>query len=107
MLSHVQPAPALAPDLEDTLSPPKATATTAIGAGTVAALADSGPAAAATLPAPGRPAHVAIIMDGNGRWAAARGLPRVAGHKAGVEAVRPTVRSAIEMGVGCLTLYAF
>jgi undecaprenyl diphosphate synthase len=107
MVSHVQTAPALAPDLEDTLSPPKATAATAIGAGTVAALADSGPAAAATLPAPGRPAHVAIIMDGNGRWAAARGLPRVAGHKAGVEAVRRTVRSAMEMGVGCLTLYAF
>src|SRR5260370_14114729 len=99
MLSHVQPAPALAPDLEDTLSPPKATAATAIGAGTVAALADSDPPAAATLPAPGRPAHVAIIMDGNGRWAAARGLPRGAGRQARVEAVRRTGRSADEIGV--------
>jgi undecaprenyl diphosphate synthase len=65
--------------------------------------------AALTLAAPpqGLPAHVAIIMDGNGRWAAARGLPRVAGHRAGVEAVRRTVRLAIEAGVGCLTLYAF
>jgi undecaprenyl diphosphate synthase len=56
---------------------------------------------------PGLPAHVAIIMDGNGRWAAARSLPRVAGHRAGVEAVRRCVRMAIEAGVGFLTLYAF
>lgn len=53
------------------------------------------------------PSHVAIIMDGNGRWATRRGLPRVAGHRAGVEAVRRTIRSAMEAGVGCLTLYAF
>ena len=53
------------------------------------------------------PAHVAIIMDGNGRWATRRGLPRVAGHRAGVEAVRRTIRCAMEAGVGCLTLYAF
>jgi undecaprenyl diphosphate synthase len=53
------------------------------------------------------PAHVAIIMDGNGRWAAARGLPRVAGHRAGVEAVRRTLRATMENGVGWLTLYAF
>ncbi len=52
-------------------------------------------------------AHVAIIMDGNGRWATARGLPRLAGHRAGVEAVRRTIRSAVEHGVGWLTLYAF
>lgn len=51
--------------------------------------------------------HVAIIMDGNGRWAKKRLLPRIAGHKAGVEAVRRTVRAAREMGVECLTLYAF
>ena len=51
--------------------------------------------------------HVAIIMDGNGRWAAKRGLPRVAGHRAGAEAVRRTLRSAVEMGVEVLTLYAF
>jgi undecaprenyl diphosphate synthase len=53
------------------------------------------------------PAHVAIIMDGNGRWAKARGLPRVAGHRAGVEALRQTVRAAGEMGVSWLTVYAF
>lgn len=53
------------------------------------------------------PRHVAIIMDGNRRWAQARGLPRVAGHRAGVEAVRRTVRAAIEHEVGWLTLYAF
>jgi undecaprenyl diphosphate synthase len=51
--------------------------------------------------------HVAIIMDGNGRWAEARGLPRPAGHPAGAEAVRTIVRAAIEEGVGALTLYAF
>ncbi|MEL6435471.1 MAG: isoprenyl transferase [Pseudomonadota bacterium] len=53
------------------------------------------------------PAHVAIIMDGNGRWAKARGLPRTLGHKAGVEAVRRTVRSAPDLGIRHLTLYAF
>jgi undecaprenyl diphosphate synthase len=53
------------------------------------------------------PRHVAIIMDGNGRWAARRKLPRFAGHKAGVDAVRRTVRAAREMGIECLTLYAF
>jgi undecaprenyl diphosphate synthase len=53
------------------------------------------------------PAHVAIIMDGNGRWAKARGLPRVAGHRAGVEALRQTVRAASDMGVSWLTVYAF
>jgi undecaprenyl diphosphate synthase len=51
--------------------------------------------------------HVAIIMDGNGRWAKKRMLPRIAGHKAGVEAVRRTARAARELGVECLTLYAF
>jgi undecaprenyl diphosphate synthase len=45
------------------------------------------------------PAHVAIIMDGNGRWAKQRGLPRLAGHKAGVEALRATVRAAGELGI--------
>ena len=54
-----------------------------------------------------KPSHVAIIMDGNGRWAKARGLPRTAGHKAGVEALRRTVRAAGEMGIPWLTLYAF
>jgi undecaprenyl diphosphate synthase len=53
------------------------------------------------------PEHVAIIMDGNGRWAKARGLPRTAGHKAGVDAVRETVRNASGLGIRYLTLYAF
>ena len=53
------------------------------------------------------PAHVAIIMDGNGRWARARGLPRVAGHRAGAKAVRLTIEAAIACGVQWLTLYAF
>ena len=51
--------------------------------------------------------HVAIIMDGNGRWARARGLLRVAGHRAGVEAVRRVVRAAPKLGISTLTLYAF
>jgi undecaprenyl diphosphate synthase len=51
--------------------------------------------------------HVAIIMDGNGRWAKKRLLPRVAGHKAGVEAVRNIVRAAGDMGIEAMTLYAF
>ena len=53
------------------------------------------------------PAHVAIIMDGNGRWAKARGLPRYEGHRRGVEAVRRAVRSAIDHGVKHLTIYSF
>ncbi len=53
------------------------------------------------------PRHVAIIMDGNGRWAKARGLPRSAGHRAGAEAARKALRAAGEAGVRCLTLYAF
>ncbi|MBV2146833.1 isoprenyl transferase [Sphingobium sp. AS12] len=51
--------------------------------------------------------HVAIIMDGNGRWAKKRLLPRIAGHRAGVEAVRRVSRAARDMGLECLTLYAF
>jgi undecaprenyl diphosphate synthase len=53
------------------------------------------------------PRHVAIIMDGNGRWAKRRGLPRAAGHKAGAEAVRRTMQAAADRGVEVLTLYAF
>jgi undecaprenyl diphosphate synthase len=53
------------------------------------------------------PAHVAIIMDGNGRWAAQRHLPRVEGHRAGIDAVRDTVESAARLGFKVLTLYAF
>ena len=53
------------------------------------------------------PAHVAIIMDGNGRWAARQGLPRVAGHRAGAKAIEEIISSAIECGVRYLTLYSF
>jgi undecaprenyl diphosphate synthase len=53
------------------------------------------------------PQHVAIIMDGNGRWAARRGLPRATGHRAGIAAVRRIVERASDLGIGCLTLYAF
>src|ERR1041385_5359493 len=53
------------------------------------------------------PKHVAIIMDGNGRWAARRGQPRIAGHRAGVEAVRASVDTGARLGLGALTLYAF
>jgi undecaprenyl diphosphate synthase len=62
--------------------------------------------APAALPV-GVPRHVAIIMDGNGRWAAARRLPRVAGHRAGSQAVRRAIEAAIRAGVEWLTLYAF
>src|SRR5213596_3817171 len=55
----------------------------------------------------GGPLHVAIIMDGNGRWAAARGLPRAAGHRAGLEAVRRIIEACREYRVRVLTLYAF
>jgi len=53
------------------------------------------------------PRHVAIIMDGNGRWARQRGLPRLAGHRAGTENVRRTVRAALDFGIQVLSLYAF
>lgn len=53
------------------------------------------------------PAHIGVIMDGNGRWANSRSLPRVAGHRAGVEPVRMTVETCARLGVGSLTLYAF
>jgi undecaprenyl diphosphate synthase len=72
----------------------------------------SNPAAAGGAPLHGGaggegPRHVAIIMDGNGRWAAKRGLPRVAGHRAGAEAVRKTLKAAVKNGIEVLTLYAF
>jgi len=59
------------------------------------------------LPREKFPRHIAIIMDGNGRWAERRGLPRVAGHKAGAEAVRRAMQAAVDHGVEALTLYAF
>lgn len=64
-----------------------------------------GNSAARVIPAP--KIHVAILLDGNGRWAAARGLPRSEGHRAGVAAVRRVVRAAPSLGLGILTLYAF
>lgn len=56
---------------------------------------------------PAVPRHVAIIMDGNGRWAARRGLPRSAGHKAGVDALRRAVKAAADFGIEYLTIYSF
>jgi len=53
------------------------------------------------------PAHVAIIMDGNGRWARSRGLPRLAGHRAGVENLRRLIEASVEFGISYLTIYAF
>jgi undecaprenyl diphosphate synthase len=53
------------------------------------------------------PRHIGIIMDGNGRWARARGLPRAAGHRAGTENLRRVLRAAVEFGVEILTIYAF
>lgn len=55
----------------------------------------------------GGPRHVAIIMDGNGRWAASRGLPRVEGHRRGVEALRRTVRACADLDIGYLTIFSF
>jgi undecaprenyl diphosphate synthase len=60
-----------------------------------------------TIPLTKIPEHVAIIMDGNGRWAAKRGLPRLAGHHAGTENLRRVIRSSVEFGVKYLTIYAF
>jgi undecaprenyl diphosphate synthase len=60
-----------------------------------------------TLSQPATPQHIAIIMDGNGRWASARGLPRSAGHKAGIDAVRRAVKAAGDLGVRYLTIYSF
>ena len=60
-----------------------------------------------TLPVERLPRHVAIIMDGNGRWAISRGLPRLAGHKAGTENLRRVIRASVEFGIKYLTIYAF
>jgi undecaprenyl diphosphate synthase len=60
-----------------------------------------------TVPADKIPLHVAIIMDGNGRWAISRGLPRLAGHRAGTENLRRIIRASVEFGVKYLTIYAF
>jgi len=65
------------------------------------------PDGSATPARPAAPRHVAIIMDGNGRWAARRGLPRLEGHRRGVEALRGVVEAAADMGVEVMTLFAF
>ena len=65
------------------------------------------PALASNCGGAGVPRHVAIIMDGNGRWAKKRHLPRIAGHRKGIEAARSTVRAAGDLGIQVLTLYAF
>lgn len=70
-------------------------------------LADTHPTIQAPAGGAGVPKHVAIIMDGNGRWAAARGLPRGEGHRRGVEAVRRTVKAVMERGIRTLTLFSF
>lgn len=67
----------------------------------------SAPARPTTGAGEGLPAHVAIIMDGNGRWAAQRGLPRFEGHRRGVEAIRRAVRAASQLGIRYLTVYSF
>ncbi len=59
------------------------------------------------LTAPAPPAHVAIIMDGNGRWAKSRGLPRIAGHRRGAESVRRAITASAELGISYLTLFGF
>lgn len=56
---------------------------------------------------PKMPQHVAFIMDGNGRWAKSRGMPRLEGHRRGIDTVREMMDAAIEMGIGCVTFYAF
>lgn len=68
---------------------------------------DRGRALFARLIADRMPTHVAVIMDGNGRWAERRGLPRAAGHRAGAAAVEETISAAIELGIRYLTLYSF
>ncbi|HIF09432.1 MAG TPA: di-trans,poly-cis-decaprenylcistransferase [Sneathiellales bacterium] len=59
------------------------------------------------LDRPEPPVHVAIIMDGNGRWAKQRNLPRVAGHKRGAEAMRAAIKASVDLGISYLTLYGF
>jgi undecaprenyl diphosphate synthase len=70
-------------------------------------MAAPGAAPATAEPGVDAPVHVAVIMDGNGRWASARGLPRGEGHRRGVEALRRTVRAAGDLGIKVLTIYSF
>ena len=71
------------------------------------AAADQPPHAGASTSEGSRPLHVAIVMDGNGRWAKQRGLPRSLGHRAGVEALKRTVSAAPKLGIGWLTVFGF
>src|SRR5690349_5434389 len=71
------------------------------------AAADQPPLPGATTSEGSRPLHVAIVMDGNGRWAKQRGLPRSLGHRAGVEALKRTVSAAPKLGIGWLTVFGF
>jgi len=80
---------------------------TAETAGAVETLAGTGGSDEGLLEPDPLPSHVAIIMDGNRRWARARGLPELEGHAAGVEAIRPIVRHAVRRGIAALSLYAF
>jgi undecaprenyl diphosphate synthase len=94
----------------DTYGQPSALVTPGVIApGVVVPAGVSQNAAAGGVPGSGAllPAHVAIIMDGNGRWAKSRGLPRVAGHREGARAVRRTIEAAIRSEVSWLTIYAF
>src|SRR6201982_3245504 len=70
-------------------------------------MAKTEPLPTAEIGASAGPRHVAIIMDGNGRWAAGRGLPRGEGHRRGVEALRRTVRAAGDLGIAYLTIFSF
>src|SRR3984893_5278646 len=74
---------------------------TSFDAETLQRLSDAG------LDAEHLPRHVAIIMDGNGRWAKQRGLPRIEGHRRGVQSVRSTIEECCRLGIGQLTLYCF
>ena len=96
------PSTAIGSSARESLAPSPTARSTAAGAATVGATA-----ATDEQPRSELPAHVAIIMDGNRRWARERGLPELEGHAAGVEAIRNVLRHAVRRGVAFLTLYAF
>src|SRR5579859_4335838 len=95
--------------MPSTAAPSNGTRSAAAGSEPSAAAGAAQPWAESAMPRPGAPAprHVAIIMDGNGRWAKQRGLSRKAGHDAGAENLRRVIRHMAEAGVECLSLYAF
>lgn len=88
-------------------TPPDRSAGAALRAATVASATRDDPAAQVFLPPDDLPRHVAIVMDGNRRWARARDLPELDGHAAGVEAIRELLRHAVRRGIPVMTLYAF